>query len=113
MSEFIDTIQVRDDAEHWDALAERIAATASRDSKSSSLDWLANSRASWIAASLLLLAAWASLMIQAESPSAGSSSGEWAQALAPADDIGKAIIVRDRPPAIGALLLGDRRGGDR
>jgi len=112
MPEFFDTTRVPDDPEHWDALAERVAATAARAPKRSGVDWLASSRAGWVAASLLLLAAWA-LMMPTESSSARSFSGEWAQALAPRDDVGKAIMVRDRPPAIGALLLADRRGGDK
>lgn len=109
--DLFDTTRVPDDPEHWDALAGRVAATAARESKRSGVDWLASSRAGWVAASLLLLAAWA--LMPAENSSARSFSGEWAQTLAPADNLGKAIIVRDSPPAIGALVLGDRRGGDR
>jgi hypothetical protein len=112
MPEFFDTTRVADDPEHWNALAERMAATAARASKRGGIDWLSTSRAGWVAASLLLIAALA-LMTPAESSSAKSFSEEWAQALAPADDVGKAIIVRDRPPAIGALLLADPREGGR
>lgn len=112
MPDLFDTTRVPDSPEHWDALAERVAATAARESKLSSFDWLASSRAAWVAASLLLLVAWA-LMMPTESSSARSFSGEWAQALAPADNVGKGIMIRDSPPAIGALLVGERRGGDR
>jgi hypothetical protein len=112
MPEFFDTSRIADDPEQWNALAERVAETAARVSKRSSVDWLATSRAGWIAASLLLVAAWA-LMTPRESSSATTFTGEWVQALAPADDVGKTIIVRDRPPAIGALLLGDRRRSGR
>ena len=112
MPDLFDTTGVLDDSEHWDALAERVAVAAARESKRSGVEWLASSRAGWIAASLLLVALWA-LMMPTESSSAGSFSGEWVQALAPADEVAKAIIVRDSPPAIGALLLSSSRGGVR
>ena len=112
MPEFFDTSRVVDDSQHWNALAERIAATAARASKRTSVNWLATSRAGWVAASLLLVAAWA-LMTPTESSSAKTFTGEWVHALAPADDVGKTFIVRDSPPAIAALLLGDRRRGGR
>jgi hypothetical protein len=112
MGEFFDTSRIADDTEHWNAVAERIATTAARASKRSSVDWLASSRAGWVAASLLLVAAWA-LLTPTETSSAKTFTGEWVQALAPADDVGKTIIVRDSPPPIGALLLGDRRRGGR
>jgi hypothetical protein len=112
MPELFDTSPVADDPEHWNALAERIAATAVCASTRSSIDWLATSRAGWVAASLLLVGAWA-LLTPTESSSPKPVANEWAHALAPADDVGEAIIVRDSPPAIGALLLGDRRKGAR
>jgi hypothetical protein len=111
MPDLFDTHQVPDDAAHWDALAERVAADAARESKGSGLDWFAHSRANWVAAFLLLAAALAFMVLPAENSSARSVSAEWAQVLAPADDIGRTIILRDGPPAIGALLLdGQARG---
>jgi hypothetical protein len=111
--ELFDTGRVADDQEHWNGLAERIAATAAYASKPSSIDWLATSRASWVAASLLLVGgAWA-LLTPTESSSPKTFINEWEQALAPTDDVGEAMIVRDSPPAIGALLLGDRRRDPR
>lgn len=113
MNTDFDTTGLHDHPDYWDALAARIAAAAARNSKASSLDWLASSRASWITVSLLLLAAWASWTIGAASPSAEGSRTEWTQALAPADGVGKAIAASDRPPAIGALLIGNQRGDAR
>jgi hypothetical protein len=111
MPEFFDTSRVADDPEHWNALAERIAVTAASASKRSSVDWLATSRAAWVAASLLLVGAWA-LLAPTERSAEKTVTDDWTQALAPTDDVGKAMIVRDSPPAIGALLLGDRRRGE-
>ncbi|MGH7710744.1 MAG: hypothetical protein ACREOG_05645 [Gemmatimonadaceae bacterium] len=109
MSSLFDTTAIRDDAAHWDALAERIAANAARESTRSGFDWLARSRARWIAASLLLVAAVGFMML--ERASAKTLSAEWARAFAPRDEIGKAIVLYEAPPAIGALLLGGKGGG--
>jgi hypothetical protein len=113
MRDLFDTSRLRDAPAHWDALAERVAATAARESARGGLGWFADSQASWIAASLLLAAALAFTVLPAEDSGRGSLSAEWLQALAPADDIGKAMISADGPPAVGALLLGGQVGGAR
>lgn len=114
MRDLFDTAQVRDDPEHWDALAERIAATAARGSRQSGFGWLAHSRAGWVVAASLLLAAVLAFMMQpAEGSPARRVNSEWAEALAPTDEVGKAIVFRDRPPALGALLLAGRAAGAR
>ncbi len=113
MPDLFDTSQIRDDAGHWDALAERVAADAARGSEGSGFRWFAHSRVSWVAASLLLATALAFMVLPARTSSARSFSAEWAQALAPADDVGRAIVLHDGPPAIGALLLGGQGGGVR
>jgi len=110
MPDFFDTTRVRDDARHWDALAARFAANAARQSKGRAFDWLAHSRASWVAISLLCAAAVALIVLPAGDSPARSRSADWAQALAPVDNVGRAIIVNDAPPLIGALLLGVRGG---
>ncbi len=113
MPDLFDTTQVRDDAGHWDALAERVVTEATREAPVGGFDWFAHSRASWVAASLLLAAALAFTMLPAEDSSARSFNAEWAQALAPADDVGRAIILPEDPPDIGALLLGGQGRGVR
>lgn len=68
----------------------------------SGFEWLAQSRAGWLAASLLLGVALLSMALAGSSAAARAS--DWVQMLAPADDVGRAITVSDSPPAIGALL---------
>jgi hypothetical protein len=108
MSDLFNTMQVRDDSEHWEALAKRVAVNAARDSKRSGLEWLAHSRATWLAVCLLLAAALLSIVSVGEN--AKSRSADWTQAIAPVDDVARAIILTDSPPAIGVLLLGGRGG---
>src|SRR5207247_2075946 len=108
MPDFFDTTSVRDEPEHWDAIAERVAGIAARKSTRSSVEWLAHSRAGWISAGLLLSAALLSIFAAGENASAASRDAEWAQLLAPADEVGRAIVLPDRPPPIGALLLNGR-----
>lgn len=113
MPDLFDATQIRDEPEHWDALATRVAATAAREARRSGFDWLATSRAGWVAALLLVAAVLAFVVLPAEDRSARSVVPEWAQSLAPTDDVGKAIALRDSPPAIGALLLDGKGGGVR
>ena len=108
MRDLFDTRQVRDDAAHWYALAERVAANAAHEAKGSGFDWFANSRVSWVAASLLLAAALAFMGRPTEDSSARTFIAAWARALAPADDVGRAISLPDGPPAVGVLLLSDQ-----
>jgi hypothetical protein len=113
MRDLFDTSQVRDDTRYWDALAERVAAAAARASSAGGFAWFAHSRASWVAASVLLAAALAFMALPAENSSAKGFSTAWAQALAPADGVGRAILWPDGPPAIGTLLLGGQARGVR
>jgi hypothetical protein len=108
--DLFDTTRVRDDPKHWDALAERVAANAVRESERGGFDWLARSRVGWVAACILLAVALLSTMLRRESSSGTSRRAEWRRVLAPADDVGKAIVLPEGPPAIGALLLGTRGG---
>lgn len=113
MPDLFETTQIPDDPEHWDALAERIAATAVDRSSVDGLYWLASSRVGWLAASLLVAAVLAFVVGPGRDSSATNVSVNWAQALAPADKIGRTIVSRDDPPAIGALLISKAEGGKR
>ena len=106
MTEIIDT------SEHWDALAARIAAEAGGARGAAGFAWFAQSRAGWVVASLLLVAGLAFLALPAED-SSPAGAAEWVEALAPADEAGMAMVLRDGPPPLGALLLAGRIGGRR
>jgi len=110
MTDVFDTTQIRDDTAYWDALAARVAREAVHRSKQSGFDWFVHSRASWVAASILLAAALVLMVLPSQRESAKTFGAEWARALAPADDVGRAIVLRDGPPAIGALVLSGQRG---
>jgi hypothetical protein len=113
MADLFDTSQVPDDAAHWDALAARVAAGAVRVSPGDSFTWFADSRAGWLAAGLLLAAALLSRTLPDDDASAGSVTSDWTEALAPVDDVGRALMVPNGPPAIGALLLRAQSGSLR
>jgi len=108
MSELFDTRGVKDDAEHWDALAERVAREAARRSRHATVGSLAASRAGLIAASLLLAASLA-FMTMTWRQGSRRPAPELGQALAPSDDVGRAIAVTGGPPAIAALLFAEPR----
>ncbi len=113
MPDLFDTAQVRDEPERWDALATRVAETAARESRRSGLDWLANSRTGWVAASLLVAAVLAFIIFPTENQSVSTIVPGWALSLAPTDNLGKSIVLSDSPPTIGALLLDGKAGGVR
>lgn len=105
MPDLFDTRQIPDDAAYWDALAERVAVHSARGTSGTALDWFAHSRSSWIAASLLLAAGIAFMHEPVEDRVTSSFPPALSQAFTPVDDLGKAIVSRDAPPSIGALLL--------
>jgi hypothetical protein len=113
MPDLFDTRQVRDDPGHWDALAERVAAHAAGQSSQSGLAWFAQSRAGWIAASVLLAAAAAFIVLRPEDPGTPGLRTVWEQAFAPADDVGRALLASDGPPAIGVLRRGGQGGREK
>ena len=113
MSELFDTRGVNDADEHWDALAKRVAREAALRSSASrhgGISSLATSRGGLIAASLLLAASLAFLTMT-WSRASTNPGAELGQALAPRDDVGRAIALTGRPPAVAALLFGQPLGG--
>lgn len=109
MSELFDTNRVSDDAEIWDALAERVAREAERRSRATGLGSRATMRTGLIAASLLLVASLA--FMTWSSRQAPRPAAELGQALAPSDDVGRAMVRTGRPPAVAALLLDEPSSG--
>ena len=107
-ADLFDTRDIHDDPGHWDALARRVAANAlhSRGFDDSGLEWLARQRTAALAAGLLLGAGLFSLFV----PDADTvSRSDWTEAIAPSDDVGRAMMLGD-PPSIGELLLGRKSG---
>ena len=99
-----------DDVEYWDALANRVATAAAREGTRNGVQWLAHSRAGWVLTSLLVAAVLAFLTL----PDGQSSDDQvWSNVLAPTDDVGKTIALRDQPPALGALLFDPQARGLR
>ena len=113
MPDRFETGQVPDDPGHWDALAARVAAGAARRARVGGFDRLARSRTGWIVASLLLAAALGFLMLPAGGSAARRIGAEWARAVAPADAMGRALLLPDAPPPIGGLLFGAPSPGMR
>ena len=111
MTDYFDTGRISDAPEYWDALADRVAAHAARKGSEGGVGWLARSRAGWIAAVLLLATALSAIALPDDSEAARSLRTEWASAFAPQDEMARAMVLRDEPPAIAALLLGRDGGG--
>ena len=105
MADLFDTSQVHDDADHWHELADRVVATAVRQSNQSGFDWLTQWQTGWVAASCAMVVMLVSALLGFRQPSAASGPVEWIRALAPPDEVGKAITLSERAPAIGELLL--------
>ncbi|HEX4683383.1 MAG TPA: hypothetical protein VH277_11775 [Gemmatimonadaceae bacterium] len=101
MTELFDTSRISDDDANWDAVAARIAARASARERGRFVD----SPALWAGASILFAASLVMMMSSMRSSSRARDEGEWRVALAPADDVGRALAVRDAPPSVGALVL--------
>ncbi|SRR6266567_351870 len=103
MTDLFDTTAIQDNPEYWDALASRITAHVAR--RASTLDWLAHSRAGFVAACFAFAASLAFLMTTASPPSPPNASVAWTIVLMPADDVANAMLVRQAPPAIESLLF--------
>lgn len=109
MSELFDTRGVPDEPAHWDAIAVRVAENAARESRRGAFEWLAQFRAGWIAASLLLAAALFS-MASVSGDLAQTQGSEWRQVVAPGDDVGRQMTLSKSPPAVSSLLVQTRGG---
>ncbi len=94
----------RDDIEYWNALADRVASAAVRHVRSSTLEWLAQSRGSQTTVLLLAAAAFVFTMLPVGRPADDEGPGRLIVFL-PTDDSGKTMAQRDQPPSIGALLM--------
>jgi hypothetical protein len=102
MTEIFDTSSVRDDDAHWQALAERVTANVIAGNDSGRI---AAPAALWVGVSLAFAASLA-LMIFSGRPVSARDDAALRVALAPADDVGRALALPDAPPKIGDLVLG-------
>jgi hypothetical protein len=113
MPELFDTSGVPDDEAHWDALATRVASRVATGALADRrAGRFSSSPAVWLGVSALFAAGLVAMILSGRPASSNSSNssnssdgGELRVVLAPADDVGRALAVRDAPPAIGALLL--------
>src|SRR5687767_6239157 len=92
----------RDDVEYWNALADRVTATALRPD-SDALQWLAESPRAWVV-TLAVASVALTLMTMATSQDPIDSTAGTVTTL-PTDAIGRMMVDSDQPPAIGRLLL--------
>lgn len=103
--DFFET-DVRDEPQHWEALAERVIGAATR-SRQTGFAWLSTSRAAWVAATVLTGIVLTVLMMVTNNAQADLQTS-WATMLAPSDDFGRAVVMRADPPPVGALLFDGR-----
>jgi hypothetical protein len=107
-ADLFDTHDVNDTPQHWSDLAERIAANASRESRArgggGALHWLSRARATSVAAVLVFVAVLLSLSLSRRA----FADVTLQRALAPSDEVGKMLVMTDRPPALAAILLRGR-----
>jgi len=112
MTDLFDTNSVRDDDQHWDEMAKRVAAQAIRDSNQTSLDWLSRSRGSLIAVSLLIVATVVYAVLAGKKTERNVDAVS-IEAFAPTDELGRAIAVQSVPPQLGTLLMPAQAGASR
>ena len=111
MTDLFTTTGVRDDPDHWDTSAARIAEAATRTVQGNEWAWFASSRGAWLAASILLIIAAFSVRSATENPPFSDPNGVLRRALVPSEDTATALVLRSVPPSIETLLLGRRAGG--
>src|SRR5450755_4694325 len=102
MTEYFDTSRVHDDPSAWDARAQQVVTAI--ECRRNGIDALGGAPAAWLAAGLLLAAS----IVLAFAPSPfrpRATSADWVAVIAPSDASSRAIVLPDRPPALGALLL--------
>lgn len=102
-----DTSAIPEDAAYWDALATRVTDSAIR--ADSGIEWLAGSRAG-IAACLLAASAFIGVVAfrnpSAQPPTARASFITFAAS----DDMARAVMFRNEPPSVGALIIASTNG---
>ena len=102
-----DTSAIPDDASYWYGLATRITDGATRSD--GGLEWLAGSRAG-IAACLLAASGIIAVLALDNRATPSSPSQGSVVTFAVSDDVARAVMFRDEPPSVGALVLASATG---
>ena len=110
MPERFHTKDIFDDEPHWDDLTARIVERAI--ARRTGLGWLAQSNARW-AAGVALVAACALLALSPRASAPSDTTQGWASVIAPSDAAFRTVALRERPPAVGGLLLAQSLSGGR
>ena len=105
-----DTSAIPDDASYWDGLARRVTDGATHSE--SGLEWLSGSRAG-LAVGLLAASAIITLAILSNATAPTSPSRESVVTFAASDDVARAVMFRNEPPSVGALVLASTTRGAR
>lgn len=105
-----DTSAIPDDASYWDGLATRITGGATRSD--GGLEWLAGSRAG-IAACLLAASGIIAVLALDNRAAPSPPSRGSVITFAASDDVARAVMFRNEPPSVGALVLASTARGAR
>ena len=101
MPELFDTAGLRDDAEHWDTMAAKVAAGARRRSNTP-VGWIGRSNVALVVAIVVLLGAGVWTLSPAVSRPRGVAL---TQVLTTADGIGQQMLAAEAPPPVADLLF--------
>lgn len=102
-----DTSAIPDDVSYWDTLATRVTAGATRSDNG--LEWLTGSRAG--IAACILAASGIIGMVAFRPPAAAPPPTQASFITFPArDDVAWAVMFRDEPPSVAALVLASTTG---
>lgn len=98
-----DTSKLADTPEYWATLADRVTAHATHTS--TSVEWLARSRAGWIGALAVLAASIVILASMSARQKRDSADDAWTRALVPETNTARVVLTAEGPPRIESLLF--------
>ena len=102
-----DASAIPDDAAYWDALATQVSAGATR--AGSGLEWLAGSRAG-IVACLLAASGIIGVFVSRNPAGPPPTARESFVTFTAGDDVARAVMFRNEPPSVGALVIASAPG---
>lgn len=101
-----DTSAIPDDASYWNALATRVSVGAIQSD--GGLEWLAGWRAG--VAACLLAASGILGVVVSRDPAAPPPVQASFVTFAASNDVARAVMFRNEPPSVGALILASASG---